>query len=105
MPQADLYFTATRHLPAQALLSDVEKAIHAFDSGAGACKGRAHPLETHHDHALLRLSMLPKPHRDAGYARDLGARLADLIAAQAPEGMQIGVQISFDLTHYSTRQT
>lgn len=104
MPQADIYFSADQSLPAEQVLAEIERAIRAFDSGAGACKGRAHPIaESHHSHVYLTLSMLPKPHRDDSYASELGAQLCDLLAGYSANDAALGVNIRFDLQHYTTR--
>ncbi len=103
MPQADLYITADQNLAPAAALAAVEKAILEFDSGAGACKGRAHGVaQYHHSHVLLKISMLKKPHRDAAYATELGLRLAAVLAASGQVTSPINVHISFDLDHYTT---
>lgn len=101
MPQADLYFTKTQSLSTD-VLAEVERIIAAHDSGAGLCKGRLHPVDTHHDHVLLRLSMLPKPHRDDAYAADLGKKLAEAIRQHVTAPSALAVSISFDLKHYTT---
>lgn len=102
MPQADLHYTADQSLNAPALLAEIERIIHANDDTSGYCKGRGHRIEAfHHSHLLLRLSMLPKPHRDADYARDLGAKLATALQTQATAPCAVNVQIRFDLEHYT----
>lgn len=102
MPQADLYFSSDHAIDAAAL-ARIEQVIHDFDDSAGACKGRAHPVAlTHHSHILLRLSMLPKAHRDAAYARDLRARLTEALRPCASGSCTLSVQIRFDLTHYTS---
>lgn len=102
MPQADLHYTADLTPDACAVLSRIEEVIHAFDDHAGTCKGRAQRVEDfHHSHMLLRLSMLPKDHRDATYAAELSERLVDLLAKSARGSFVANVQIRFDLEHYA----
>ncbi|WP_136684750.1 hypothetical protein [Falsirhodobacter xinxiangensis] len=100
MPQADLYFTKDRTLPAS-VLAEIEGAIAAFDTAAGVCKGRLHPVDGHHSHVFLRLSLLPKPHRDAAYAAELGKKLAEVIRPHVAAPSALAVNISFDLVHYT----
>ncbi|WP_435164318.1 hypothetical protein [Falsirhodobacter sp. 1013] len=100
MPQADLYFTTDQTLTD--ILPEIERTIAAFDSGAGVCKGRAHPVaDHHHSHIFLRLSLLPKPHRDDVYAAELGKRLAEVIRSHAKAPAAVAVNIQFDLKHYT----
>lgn len=103
MPQADLFFTADKPLHAREILAQIQGVIAGFDTTAGACKGRAHPIsDYHHSHVLLRLSMLPKPHRDDAYAAELGRRLMELLKQHVAAPCIVNVQIRFDLVHYTT---
>ncbi|MFE3836326.1 hypothetical protein [Pseudogemmobacter sonorensis] len=102
MPQADLYFTTDNDFSRAETLAAIEDLVRAFDAGAGVCKGRAHPVaEFHHSHIFLRLSLLPKPHRDAEYAAELGRRLAALLRPRAAAEGAVAVNVSFDLLHYT----
>ncbi|QUS34802.1 hypothetical protein [Falsirhodobacter algicola] len=101
MPQADLYYTADQTLTD--ILPEIERTIAAFDAGAGTTKGRAHAVgHYHHSHVLLQLSMLPKAHRDAAYAADLGARLAEVIRPHVTAPSAVAVNIRFDLEHHTS---
>ncbi len=103
MPHADLYFSADQDVPAKDLLQKIEAEIHAFDPSSGVCKGRAHPVaEFNHSHIYLRLSMLPKEHRDAAFAKELGERLAALLQGVATGPCAINVNILFELVHYTS---
>ncbi|WP_128253287.1 hypothetical protein [Falsirhodobacter deserti] len=100
MPQADLYFTTDHKL--EGVLPEIERTIATFDGAAGQCKGRAHPVaDHHHSHVLLRLSMLPKPHRDDAYAAELGKKLAEVVRPHVTAPSAVAVNISFDLVHYT----
>lgn len=102
MPQADLFFTADQTLAAVDTLRSIEAAISGMDATAGACKGRAHRVaDFHHSHVLLRLSMLPKDHRDAAFAAELGKRLAAVLHEVVTADCAINVQVCFDLVHYT----
>ncbi|CTQ55810.1 hypothetical protein LP7551_04357 [Roseibium album] len=102
MPQADLYFTSDQTLDAAGLLSNIEETIRKFDDTSGLCKGRAHrAMDYHHSHILLRLSMLPKDHRDDAFANELGQKLAGLLQSAAKVPCAINVQVRFDLVHYT----
>ncbi|MDH2325301.1 hypothetical protein QCN27_00315 [Cereibacter sp. SYSU M97828] len=100
MPQADLFFTKDRHVP-QSVLAEIEATIAAHDTAAGVCKGRLHPVDGHHSHVFLRLSLLPKPHRDDAYAAELGKKLAEVIRPHVAAPSALAVNISFDLVHYT----
>lgn len=102
MPQADLYYSSDQTLDSARLLAEIEDTIHAFDDSSGLCKGRAHAVSTyHHSHILLRLSMLPKPHRDDNFAWELGERLAALLQGNAKAPCAVNVLIRYDLVHYT----
>lgn len=103
MPHADLSYSADQTLPAKELLEKIEAVIHAYDPSSGACKGRAHPIaEFNHTHIYLRLSMLPKEHRDAEFAKGLGQKLIDVLVSYASAPCGINVNICFDLVHYTS---
>lgn len=103
MPQADLYFSADQTLPPVETLQAIQTVISGFDTASGLCKGRAHPVADYlNSHVFLSLSMLPKPHRDEAFARELGGRLAEALKAVASADCTINVQIRFDLIHYTT---
>jgi len=68
VPQAELKYSADLDIPCAEMLAEIERVILRHDPGAGACKGRAYPSDTtHHTHILIEVSMLDKPHRDAGF--------------------------------------
>ncbi len=101
MPQADLFYTADVSAPFRDLLGKVESAILELDDQSGECKGRAHKVvDYNHPHVLLRVSMLPKPHRDAAFAAEVTERLLDLARTEFPGVERVNVHVSFDLVHY-----
>ncbi|MFC7378902.1 hypothetical protein [Brevundimonas sp. GCM10030266] len=105
MPQADLYYSADQTLAPVETLQAIQTVIGDFDTASGVCKGRAHRVADFlHSHVFLSLSMLPKPHRDEAFARELGARLAEALKGVAGADCTINVQIRFDLIHYTTVQ-
>lgn len=46
--------------------------------------------------------MLPKDHRDAAFAEELGKRLAEFLQPLAKADCAINMHIRFDLTHYTS---
>ena len=103
MPQADLSYSAQIPLDASAFLATVEEIIQSHDAAAGACKGRAHVLETtHHVHILLRVRMLKKPHRDEAFMQALLAALQSALRPIVPGPCILGIKIGFLETHYAS---
>lgn len=97
MPQAELTYSAHLKLDAAALLASAETTIHKADASAGLCKGRALPIAvTHHDHVLLRIRVLEKPHRDAAFMHalleDLHTTLQPLISSPCELSIELGFQ-------------
>ncbi|MEQ6201982.1 hypothetical protein ABMC88_02905 [Sulfitobacter sp. HNIBRBA2951] len=104
MPQADLSYSATLQFDAAAVLAKVEEVVTAYDASSGECKGRAHPLAvTHHDHVLLRLRMLEKPHRDDAFMQGLLAVLSDALEPMIPVPSILGIELGFLERHYASR--
>ena len=78
MPHADLKYSPDLSFDPQAMFETIKRTILAYDSGSGDCKCRSYPAEAgNHTHLLIEISMLSKPHRDAGFTR----ALRDTIAA------------------------
>lgn len=103
MPQADLSYSSQIALDPAAVLATIEAVISAQDSGAGACKGRAHPLETtHHTHVLLRLRMLDKPHRDDAFMQTLLVALQTALRPLVPAPCILGIELGFLQRHYAS---
>ncbi len=101
MPQADLFYSEGVAARFPELLGKIENAILEVDDRSGECKGRAHKVvDYNHPHVLLRVSMLPKPHRDAAFAAKLTERLLDLTRTEVPGVERVNVHVSFDLVHY-----
>jgi len=104
MPQADLSYSATLKFDVPAVLAKVEEIIGAHDASSGACKGRAHPSAiTHHDHVLLRLRMLDKPHRDDAFMQGLLEALQTAIEPMIPTPSILGIELGFLEQHYASR--
>ncbi|MEP1767954.1 MAG: hypothetical protein ABJJ53_15110 [Sulfitobacter sp.] len=96
MPQADLSFSSQITLDSAAILSTIETVISAHDSGSGACKGRAYPVEkTHHTHVLLRLRMLNKSHRDDIFMQALLSKLQEALRPLIPAPCILGIELGF----------
>lgn len=102
MPQADLYVTADHTGELLPVLSAIEAVIRKADANAGDCKARVHHVQTYlHSHILLRLSMLPKAHRDTAFAERLGRDLIAILEPAGRPGSAINVLVTFDLVHYT----
>lgn len=103
MPQADFIYSADIPLDAPTILAKVEAVIHAHDSKSGDCKGRAMACpQTHHTHALLRIRMLDKPHRDDAFMQALLAALQDALRPAIPAPCILGIEIGFLERHYTS---
>lgn len=103
MPHADLTYSADLDLPAREMLRIIEDTIAAHDTGAGACKGRARPVEiTHHRHVLIAIVMLPKPHRDAAFLTALGQGIEARLKPLIPQSCQFSLRIDFTPPGYIT---
>lgn len=104
MPQADLSYSAHIKFDVPAVLTRIEEVIAALDASSGACKGRAHAVETtHHDHVLLRLRMLDKPHRDDAFLKGLLNVLQEALRPMIPAPCIIGIEIGFLEQHYASQ--
>ncbi|MBB3992584.1 hypothetical protein GGR95_000203 [Sulfitobacter undariae] len=103
MPQADLSYSAHLDIDAAAILATVEQIISAHDDRAGDCKGRAFPVaDTHHTHALLRLRMLRKPHRNEAFMQTLLEALQTALNPMFPAPCIIGVELGFLEPYYGS---
>ncbi|WP_298858419.1 hypothetical protein [uncultured Sulfitobacter sp.] len=104
MPQADLSYSTTVKFDVPAVLAKIEEVIGTHDTSSGACKGRAHALDiTHHDHVLLRLRMLDKPHRDVAFMQGLLTALQEALREMISAPCIIGVEIGFLERHYASQ--
>lgn len=101
MPQADLKYSADLEFDAVALLARVETTLREIDPTAGSCKGRALPLaQTHHQHLLLTVQLLPKPHRDKAYSDRVLQALTALLQEHGPAQGHASVLLEYTLVHY-----
>ena len=104
MPQADLSYSTNVEFDVPAVLAKIEEIIGAHDTSSGACKGRAHALNiTHHDHVLLRLRMLDKPHRDDAFMQKLLKALQSALRDMITGPCIIGVELGFLEPHYASQ--
>lgn len=96
MPHAELKYSNDLQLDPTGLLAEIEQIILRHDPAAGPCKGRAYPApHFHHSHFLLVVSLLQKPHRNAGFSTSL---MADIEAAMKVHIHQ-GCYFSFELVY------
>ncbi len=105
MPQADLSYSAHLDFDAAKALSVIEETIRAKDETAGTCKGRAHPVQTtHHDHVLLRVAVLEKPHRHDMFMTTLSETLVEALKPLIPTGTPYNVIITFLSPYHQSAQ-
>lgn len=106
MPQCDLSYSSDVALDAPALLARIEQVICAHDGKAGACKGRAIPVDQfHHSHVLADIALLPHAHRDAAFMAALKADLFDVLrAAVDHSGCWVSLRLDFLPTQYQSEQ-
>ncbi|MEM7732992.1 MAG: hypothetical protein AAF280_09450 [Pseudomonadota bacterium] len=103
MPHAELFYSSDLSLDPMAVLERIEEVLVAHDPGSGACKGRAYPAEIfRHTHFIARVSMLPKPHRDAAFIASLSAELEAAIKLLIPEPCAFTLDVSFSSINYIT---
>ena len=103
MPHAELKYSSTIDLDAEALLRDIEATILRHDPNAGDCKGRAFAVDTfHHTHLIADIVMLPKPHRDAKFVTALRADLVERVRAAVPRPCWVSLELRFCGAHYLT---
>ncbi|WP_127112349.1 hypothetical protein [Shimia sediminis] len=103
MPHAELKYSDNLKIDAVALLREIEQVILRHDASAGECKGRGYPTEIyHHTHLLLDISMLTKPHRDAGFTKALLADLEATLHAHLSQRCFISFGIHYSDKNYVT---
>lgn len=103
MPQAELNYSSDLDINAEEILAEIEAAIREHDSGAGACKGRACAADRyHHSHLAVRVTLLPKPHRDAAFSEALLAKLDSRIRAALSQPCALSVELGYFSPFYAT---
>ena len=103
MPHAELKYSTDLDIDAGEILTQVEAMILRHDAGSGDCKGRAYPAAaSHHRHVILEVSLLAKPHRDAGFVAALKSDLAAMLAGHLPRPCWVSVNLSFSGPCYHT---
>jgi len=105
MPHAELKFSSDLGIEAEALLRGVEQVILRHDAESGDCKGRAYPAAIHqHNHCLLEVSMLTKPHRDAVFTRALLQDLEAEMKKHLTERCFLSLGIRYSDDNYVTTE-
>ena len=103
MPQADLLYSADLDIDPSAIFAEVEAVILSRDPGAEQCRGRAYPAaDFHHTHATLRVTFLPKPHRDEAYMRSMLNEIERVLKASIKQPCGIAVGLTFTGDYYRT---
>ncbi|MCY4333097.1 MAG: hypothetical protein OXC60_00280 [Litoreibacter sp.] len=103
MPQADLLYSADLDIDSTDILQAVEAVILARDPGAVACRGRAYPAsDFHHTHVTLRVTFLPKAHRDAEFMNAMHAEIEAVLKARIHQPCGLAVGLTFTGDYYKT---
>ncbi|WP_406648226.1 hypothetical protein QEZ52_04325 [Aliisedimentitalea scapharcae] len=103
MPHAEIKYSSDLNINAPAILADIEATILNHDNSAGACKGRAWPVEQfHHTHIIINVSLLPKAHRDAAFLQDLLDDLERKIKARIAQPCAFSLELTFSGPAYVT---
>ncbi|OED46215.1 hypothetical protein [Leisingera sp. S232] len=103
MPHAELKYSSDLEFDAKAVLADIEAVIQEHDGGAGACKGRAYPVECfHHTHINISIALLTKAHRDQAFSAALLAALESCIKAHLKQPCEFSLGLSYSSPFYVT---
>lgn len=103
MPQADLRYTPDLEINPEAILTTVAEVIGGYDSGAGACKGRAWRADgQHYTNILLTVGLLAKPHRDAHWTEALLTALETAIHPHLCQECHLAIRIDYMDAGYHT---
>ena len=96
MPHADLKYSNDLQIDAPTILAAIEAMIHAHDSDAGDCKGRAYPTsEFNHSHLMVEILMYRRSHRDAAFLDALSLDLETMIKSHLNQACFFSLSISF----------
>ena len=103
MPHADLKYSLDLSFDPQAMFEAIKQTILAYDSGSGDCKCRSYPAEAgNHTHLLIEISMLSKPHRDAGFTRAQRDTIAAAVKKQLQQSYYISLAVIYSDAMYLT---
>ena len=103
MPHADLKYSPDLSFDPQAMFEAIKQTILAYDSGSGDCKCRSYPAEAgNHTHLLIEISMLSKPHRDAGFTRAQRDTIAAAVKKQLQQSCYISLAVIYSDAMYLT---
>jgi hypothetical protein len=103
MPHAELKCSSDFRVNAVAISTDIEQTILRHDARSGDCKGRAYPTDQyHHSHLILKISMLPKPHRDETFTAALMQDLEQLVKARIPQSCGFSFALEYNRAAYVT---
>jgi hypothetical protein len=103
VPHADLKYSPDLSFDPQAMFEAIKQTILAYDSGSGDCKCRSYPAEAgNHTHLLIEISMLSKPHRDAGFTRAQRDTIAAAVKKQLQQSYYISLAVIYSDAMYLT---
>ncbi len=105
MPQIDLKYSGNLNIDVEKLFHGVEFVIHESDGSAGDCKARAYPAKAYvHDHVLLEVTLLKKPHRDDVFMKSLRDKVEAVLVTFLPKGCYYAIELRFAGEYYLTAQ-
>ena len=103
MHHAELKYSSDLAINVAAKLADIEQTTLRHDARSGDCKGRAYPTDQyHHSHLILKISMLPKPHRDETFTAALMQDLEQLVKARIPQSCGFSFALEYNRAAYVT---
>ena len=101
MPQIDLKFSDKLDLNFNELFTKIEKTINTLDSNAGICKCRAYPVKDYnHDHVLLVVFLMQKPHRDKAFMENMLKELDSTLKPYVPKDYSCSIELKFLSDYY-----
>ena len=105
MPHVELKCSSDLSVETVKLFEDIEKLINQIDPSSGVCKSRAYPcLDFLHTHLLVSLKMLPKPHRDEAFTRNLTTQLIQLIKEYVNQPCYFSFELIYADAFYVTQE-
>lgn len=105
MPQLDVKYSQDIVFDVDALFSAIEKIINKHDPTAGLCKSRGYATSSYqHQHLLIDLRVLKKPHRDDDFMQALLADFEELMKTlNLPKQCSYAIHVDFISPYYISR--
>ena len=99
MPQIDFSYTSDLSPDPYAVMEKTEAILKEIDSTIGICKGRTFKVDVYRSsHALVRIEMLTKEHRDEALLNSMAVAIKDMLKTQLNSACIIDVMIRFEPT-------